>query len=311
MLLLGVTHVGRSALSVPSLKQVISASGRATGKQHVVANNTRLAFSSPRSLSTTTAPTTSADNVVELYQYQICPFCNKTKAFLDYAGLPYKSVEVNPLTKKELGWSKDYRKVPLAKVLNSANDTELVLKGSDEIVDGLLEQDWVVKSLESKWSKGKDHSSMMTIEQFAQDESARKWIEYTNNELSVLLYPNLCPSISASYQAFAYVNSVDAFTAWQKFSIKSVGSIAMYLAASRVKKKHNIVNEREALEKVLQKPVKELENGSQHQASNHQFLSGGSEPHLGDLAVFGALRGIQGTDVQASILKAQPVLAAW
>ena len=37
-----------------------------------------------------------------LYQYQICPFCNKTKAFLDYVAIPYKIVEVNPLTKAEL-----------------------------------------------------------------------------------------------------------------------------------------------------------------------------------------------------------------
>ncbi|KAE9588266.1 hypothetical protein Lal_00002755 [Lupinus albus] len=42
---------------------------------------------------------------VVLYQYEACPFCNKVKAFLDYYDIPYKVVEVNPLSKKEIKWS--------------------------------------------------------------------------------------------------------------------------------------------------------------------------------------------------------------
>lgn len=49
---------------------------------------------------------------VVLYQYQACPFCNKIRAFLDYYDIPYKIVEVNPLSKKEIKWS-DYKKVPI------------------------------------------------------------------------------------------------------------------------------------------------------------------------------------------------------
>jgi hypothetical protein len=41
---------------------------------------------------------------VKLYQYQICPFCNKVKAVLGYAGIDHEIVEVNPLTKAELKW---------------------------------------------------------------------------------------------------------------------------------------------------------------------------------------------------------------
>ena len=39
---------------------------------------------------------------VVLYQYDVCPFCNKVKAFLDYHNIPYDVVEVNPLTKTEI-----------------------------------------------------------------------------------------------------------------------------------------------------------------------------------------------------------------
>jgi hypothetical protein len=41
---------------------------------------------------------------VKLYQYQICPFCNKVKAVLGYAGIDHEIVEVNPLTKAEIKW---------------------------------------------------------------------------------------------------------------------------------------------------------------------------------------------------------------
>lgn len=47
-----------------------------------------------------------------LYQYQTCPFCCKTRAVLDYYGFDYKIVEVNPLSRKEIKFSK-YRKVPI------------------------------------------------------------------------------------------------------------------------------------------------------------------------------------------------------
>lgn len=48
---------------------------------------------------------------VTLYQYQNCPFCGKVRAFLDFYGIDYTIVEVNPLWKKEISFSK-YRKVP-------------------------------------------------------------------------------------------------------------------------------------------------------------------------------------------------------
>ncbi|CAK7349584.1 unnamed protein product [Dovyalis caffra] len=52
---------------------------------------------------------------VVLYQYEACPFCNKVKAYLDYYDIPYKVVEVNPISKKEIKWS-DYKKVPILMV---------------------------------------------------------------------------------------------------------------------------------------------------------------------------------------------------
>lgn len=52
---------------------------------------------------------------VKLFQYHNCPFCCKVRAFLDYYGIEYEKVEVNPLLKKEIKFS-EYRKVPIAMV---------------------------------------------------------------------------------------------------------------------------------------------------------------------------------------------------
>lgn len=47
-----------------------------------------------------------------LYQYRTCPFCCKTRAFLNYYGFDYETVEVNPLFRSEIKFSK-YKKVPI------------------------------------------------------------------------------------------------------------------------------------------------------------------------------------------------------
>ena len=35
-------------------------------------------------------------------RYETCPFCNKLRAYLDWSGIAYRTVEVNPLNKKQL-----------------------------------------------------------------------------------------------------------------------------------------------------------------------------------------------------------------
>ena len=39
---------------------------------------------------------------VTLYQFTLCPFCNKVRAALDIKGVDYETVEVSPRTKVEL-----------------------------------------------------------------------------------------------------------------------------------------------------------------------------------------------------------------
>lgn len=48
-----------------------------------------------------------------LFQYCSCPFCCKTRTFLDYFGVNYNIVEVNPVLRQQVKWSEKYRKVPI------------------------------------------------------------------------------------------------------------------------------------------------------------------------------------------------------
>jgi microsomal prostaglandin-E synthase 2 len=77
----------------------------------------------------------------------------------------------------------------------------------------------------------------MDMEDFTGKESKR-WQDFCNEQLAPLLYPNMCRTWSDSYTAFGYINNHPQFSWLQKVSIRYLGSLAMYLAASRVKSKY-------------------------------------------------------------------------
>lgn len=57
-----------------------------------------------------------------LYQYRTCAQCSKLRAFLDYYGLQYDTVEVNPIMRQEIKFSSS-SKVPV-----------LVIEGEESLV---------------------------------------------------------------------------------------------------------------------------------------------------------------------------------
>ena len=59
-----------------------------------------------------------------MFQYQSCPFCCKVRAFLDYYGLPYEVIEVNPVMRQQIKFSKLYTKVPILLISNKNNDEQ-------------------------------------------------------------------------------------------------------------------------------------------------------------------------------------------
>jgi microsomal prostaglandin-E synthase 2 len=75
----------------------------------------------------------------------------------------------------------------------------------------------------------------MTMQQFKNSENAQRWYRFAADDLGAVLYPNICGTLSDSYNAFSYVKNVDSFSGVQKVLIRNLGALAMYFAASKVK----------------------------------------------------------------------------
>ncbi|KAL1318410.1 hypothetical protein HN51_070724 [Arachis hypogaea] len=203
-------------------------------------------------------PPEALPNDVVLYQYEACPFCNKVKAYLDYYDIPYKVVEVNPLSKKEIKWS-EYKKVPILMV-----DGEQ-LNDSSAIIDMLGEK-------------------IMSKKKAGEDDEETKWRRWVDNHLVHVLSPNIYRNTSEALESFDYITSNGNFSFTEKITVKYAGAAAMYFVSKNLKKKYNITDERAALYEAAETWVDAL-NG-------REFL-GGSKPNLADLAVFGVLRPIR------------------
>ncbi|KAK9113269.1 hypothetical protein Scep_020788 [Stephania cephalantha] len=196
---------------------------------------------------------------VLLYQYEACPFCNKVKAVLDYYDIPYKVVEVNPISKKEIKWS-DYKKVPILTV-----DGEHLVDSS-AIIDNLT------------------HRIHPPSHPYQQDDEETKWRSWVDTHLVHVLSPNIYRSPSEALQSFDYITSHGNFSFTERITAKYAGAVAMYFVSKNLKKKYNITDERAALYEAAETWV--------HALDGREFL-GGSKPNLADLAVFGVLRPIR------------------
>ncbi|KAL9672195.1 hypothetical protein QQ045_028445 [Rhodiola kirilowii] len=201
-------------------------------------------------------PSVKFDEVV-LYQYEACPFCNKVKAFLDYYDIPYKVVEVNPISKKEIKWS-DYKKVPILQV-----DGEQLVDSS-AIIDQLFQKLHPTGSLDN--------------------EEENQWRGWVDNHLVHVLSPNIYRNTSEALESFDYITTHGNFSFSERLVAKYAGAAAMYFVSKKLKKKYNITDERAALYDAANTWVDALKG--------REFL-GGTKPNLGDLAVFGVLRPIR------------------
>ncbi|KAL4575354.1 hypothetical protein LXL04_022196 [Taraxacum kok-saghyz] len=202
-----------------------------------------------------------APKEVVLYQYEACPFCNKVKAFLDYYDVPYKVVEVNPLSKKEIKWS-DYKKVPILMVDGQQ------LQDSSAIIDQMKTKISPVRS-----------SSLVN-----DDEEEKKWRKWVDDHLVHMLSPNIYRNTSEALESFDYITNNGNFSYTEKYTVKYAGAAAMYFVSKKLKKKYNITDERKSLYEAAETWVDALDG--------REFL-GGSKPNLADLAVFGVLRPIR------------------
>ena len=217
-----------------------------------------------------------------LYQYEVCPFCCKVKAFLDYHRIPYRVVEVDPLGKSELKWS-DYKKVPVILL-----DGSRQLNNSSSIISQLAvdmqQNDPVKQSSGGSWSlfssKQADGSSDAQVRS--------EWRRWVDEKLVRAITVNIYRTAKESFQTFDYITEHGNFGWAQRQAARVVGATMMWSLSNRLKKKYDIEGDvREALYKLADQWVDGLDG--------NPFM-GGMTPSLADIEAFGVIKSIVGTD---------------
>jgi len=216
----------------------------------------------------------------KLYQYAACPFCSKVTSMLSYKKVDYDVIEVNPLNKKEIQFSKTYRKVPIYVDTqgHQVNDSNKIMKRIDEEFPNPL----VYASDENQKTK---------------DEKWLAWSEKLVQGLPTVIYSKLSDSI----HAFDYITKTGKFSWIQSRMIKYSGAFIMSLVAKKIRKRESITDPKAFLEKKIQEWVDGL--------AGQEFM-GGTAPSIADIAVFGISRAV-GSLRAGEIFRANQAFSDW
>ncbi|CAL7943655.1 unnamed protein product [Xylocopa violacea] len=252
------------------------------------------------------------DLKLTLFQYQTCPFCCKVRTFLDYYGISYDVVEVDPVLRKEISWS-SYKKVPilLAQVKSGyqpLNDSSMIisllasyLKDRSQKIDDLTKHyPSIAMHDENKKLKYEIMNKYFLMYQdnlpsdTVMDEimEERKWRMWVDDVLVHTLSPNVYRTFNEAYDTFNWFCKVgkweEYFPTWERLIMINVGAIAMWLISKRLKKRHNLKDD------VRQSFYDEINKWLFAIKKRGGTFMGGEKPNLSDLAVYGILKSIEG-----------------
>lgn len=202
----------------------------------------------------------------KLYQYTACPFCHKVRATLDYKNVAYEAIEVHPLNKKEIGFSPNYKAVPIYvdSKGQQVNDSTPIMKHID------------IEFPEKRLFSDEDH-------QKAKDEKWLSWSQVYVKGLPTVIYDTFPNAL----KSFNYITKVGNFSWFQKRLIKYSGALIMTLVAKKIKKREGISEPKQFLEEKMKEWSLGLEG--------RPFM-GGSSPSASDIAVYGITNSIVDLD---------------
>ncbi|MEW5303242.1 MAG: hypothetical protein WDW36_005950 [Sanguina aurantia] len=215
-----------------------------------------------------------------LYQYEVCPYCCKVKAALDYYKLPYEVIEVNPLTKKELKWS-SYKKVPVLMM-----DGEAVVE-STVIMSRLAAEVEGSSSAPLAASTTKSQAAGSALSPAAASERELQWRKWVDDRLVKVITANIYRSWDESFASFRYITTHTNWGWGTREAARISGAMIMWQVGKRLPKKYSLEGD---LREILYADC----NAFIDAMGSSDFL-GGAAPNLADLAVFGVLRAIEGT----------------
>ena len=217
--------------------------------------------------------------------------------------IPYRTVEVSPLTKKELKWG-EHRKVPVA-VLDGdiLQDSSLIisrLQAEIEAEQSSSQQQpqqtsssksssWKPWSLHSRPDSADDQlEATASTSQPSQREEEAYWRQWVDQRLVKVITVNIYGTAKEAFQTFDYISATGNFNWFEAESARVVGAVMMWGISNKLKKKYGIEgNLREELYTSASQWVDAL--------GDRRFM-GGNEPNMADLAVFGVVKSVTGTD---------------
>lgn len=217
----------------------------------------------------------------KLYQYTACPFCCKVRALLHYKRVPYEAIEVHPINKKEIAFSKDYRKVPIF-----VDEQGIQVNDSSKIMR-YIERFYPQNAV---FEKGPINSDEETL-----------WLNWSDEKLARALLPLIYKTWGDAYKAFGYITKVGNFNSFQRIGIRLSGTIVMKIVAKKIAKKYNITDPKKYLTDLLI----EWENT----LKGKDFM-GKTRPNGADIAIFGVLESIE-TLPSFEIIKANTKVYQW
>jgi len=230
--------------------------------------------------TSTNTNTTTSPILLTLYQYRICPFCHRVRSLLDYMNINYKTIEVDPLTKTELSFSKDYKKVPVAIIKDD------IIGDSSKIIKEIISS---------------NNNKNLNMKEFLTNDTD-EWIEWSEKKLAVMLYPNITRSLEESWETFGYVNDVKEWSLPHRMIVRILGTGAMSMANKKIKEKYGIKNEREELKQVCKQWSDAV--------GKKKFLHG-DKITVPDLMIYGVLRSINSTRTFNEIMSDNANLEQW
>lgn len=277
---------------------------------------------------TVVSPVDKTGFKITLFQYQTCPFCCKVRAFLDFYGLSYDIVEVNPVFQTEIKWS-SYKKVPIL-IVETPSGKIVQLTDSSAIIS-LLASVFIDKSrkvedlLEYYYSAVADIQSgkridiinkyfLMYQSSIPQDKTLnditeeRNWRRWVDEVFVHTLSPNVYRTFGESFETFKWFSQIgrweEYFSFWERYTVIYVGSIAMWLISKKLKKRYELDDD---VRKTFYKEINYWLNGIKTRGGT---FMGGNKPDLSDLAVFGLLQSIEGCSAFKDLLD-NTNLAGW
>ncbi len=221
------------------------------------------------------------ETLPKLYQYNVCPFCWKVKALLHYKKIPYQSIEVHPLNKKEISFSKTYKKVPI-----------YIDRQGKQHDDSTPIMQWI----DQEFSENPVFSKEGKVQ-----EEENKWLQWADATLVRSLPPLIYGTMGDALKAFDYITQEEKFSWWQKFSVKYSGALVMNMIGKRNAKQLGITNPTATVLNHLQTWAQAL--------AGKDFL-GGNKPNGADLAIYGILKSIE-TLPAFSLLEKVPKVLSW